>query len=441
MGHDVGGVGPSVRYLLDPSYARHARVVIAGSPLRLFRLGSSGVSVAERLEAGDHVEASRLTDRLLDAGAIHPVAAAAHDGGGDADVISDRVTIVVPTLDDEPRQLTGRSRVIVVDDGSQPPITGASLRFDANRGPGAARNAGLALVDTDLVAFVDADVELPEDWLDRLVGHFDDPHVGLVAPRIRSTPGPSRLAAYERGNSPLDLGDQPARIRAGTRVSYVPAAAIVCRTEVIRALGGFDEALRFGEDVDLVWRLDQAGWRCRYEPDVEVVHRPRATWRAWARQRIGYGSSAAALAVRHPDGLAPVSTSGWSAAAWALGAIGHPVAGVAVGLGSAAALVDVLDDVPSAVAFRLAATGNAHAGRTFATAVRRVWLPIVGVAALRSRTARRILVASLLAAGHPVRVLDDVAYGVGVWRGMIRDRNVTPLVPRFTSWPGRRSGR
>ena len=40
----------------------------------------------------------------------------------------------------------------------------------------------------------------------------------------------------------------------------------------LREVDGFDPELRLGEDVDLVWRLDAAGWRCRYEPSVSVFH-------------------------------------------------------------------------------------------------------------------------------------------------------------------------
>ena len=137
-----------------------------------------------------------------------------------------------------------------------------------------------------LVAFVDTDVELPAVGSNRCSLHFADPRVALVAPRVTTTADPSPVAWYERSNSPLDLGPEPARIRAGTRVSYVPAAAIVCRVDALHEIGGFDESLRVGEDVDLVWRLDEAGWRCRYEPAVEVGHDPRPSWAAWARQRI-----------------------------------------------------------------------------------------------------------------------------------------------------------
>lgn len=421
-----------MRYRLDAAAQRFGRVLVGGSPLRLFRLTEAGADVVARLAAGEPVAASPLIERLVDAGAVHPAPTI-----GDGPYTAADVTVVVPAfgaLRSPPRH---DGRVIVVDDGSQPPIAGATLRLERNSGPAAARNAGLAHVATALVAFVDTDVTVADDWLDPLLAHFADARVALVAPRVASAPGSGPVAAYERDHSSLDLGAEPARIRAGTRVSYVPAAALVCRTEALRQIGGFDAGLRVGEDVDLVWRLDDAGWRSRYEPASVVHHAPRAGWSAWWRQRVGYGSSAGPLARRHPGALAPLRMSGWSIAAWGAGAIGHPWLGGAIGTGSAAALIPKLPDVPAAAAFRLAATGNARAGEQIAAAVRRAWWPIVAVAALRSPTARRVLAASALAARHPIRVADDVAYSVGLWRGMWSARTLAPLIPEVSSWPGR----
>jgi mycofactocin system glycosyltransferase len=423
-----------VRYRLDASVRRRGDIVIGGSPLRLFRLTPRGARLLDHLSAGEDLGASPLVDRLLDAGAIHP-----DPVPGPAAPRPDDVTVVVPVRGAPPVPPPPGS--IVVDDASDPPVDGATVRLDVRGGPGRARDAGLERVRTPFVAFVDADVTLPGGWLDALLPHFADPRVALVAPRIVTPAGSSLRSRYEARNSPLDLGPEPARIRAGTRVSYVPTAAVVCRVAAIREVGGFDHGLTHGEDVDLVWRLDEAGWRCRYEPSVEVEHPARATWTAWIRQRIDYGASAAPLSRRHAGALAPVRTSGWSALSWALASAGRPVLGAATGLGTALALVRKLPDVPARDAFGLAATGNAFAGRSLASAVRRVWWPIVIVAALRSRTARRLLAASALAAGHPIRILDDAAYGVGVWRGMWRERTLAPLVPELSSWPGRAGGR
>ncbi len=222
-------------------------------------------------------------------------------------------------------------------------------------------------------------------------------------------------------------------------MSYVPTAAVVARVDAIRAIGGFDPGLRVGEDVDLVWRLERAGRRVRYEPSSVVTHAPRPTWSRWVEQRVRYGSSAAPLARRHPAALAPIRMSGWSVSAWATGLLGHPVLGVGIGVGSAAALVGKLRDVPPRVAFLLAWRGNLHAGSQLADAIRRTWWPILLVVGLRSRRARRVLLVAAVAARHPIRLVDDVAYSVGVWRGVLAERTVAPLVPEISSWPGRRS--
>ncbi len=413
------------RYRLDTDAQRHGHVIIGGSPLKLFRLTDGGVRVVDRIVAGERVADSALVTALLDAGAMHPLPSPTRFTRTD-------VTIVVPALG-APRNVPPGA--LVVDDGSVPPIDGAAVRLHTNRGPGAARNAGLAVVTTPLVAFVDADVSAPDGWLGALLAHFDDDRVALVAPRVTSAPDGTRLAGYEADHSPLDLGDEPARVRAGTRVSYVPAAAIVCRTDAVRVIGGFDEGLRFGEDVDLVWRLDDAGWWVRYEPAAVVAHASRTTWAGWFRQRIGYGSSAAPLALRHRGALAPIRMSGWSLATWIVALGLHPLAGITIGAGSAAALVRKLDAVPPSVAFRLAWRGNLHAGEQIASAVRRVWWPLLAIAATRSRFARRALVAAALARRNPIGLVDDVAYSIGVWRGIVTERSLAPLVPDISSWP------
>jgi len=411
------------RFALDATWERHGAVVLAGSPLRLFRLGAAGVCVAEHLENGRPINAttarSALVERLLDAGAIHPVL---RPGRTRAAV---GVTVVTPQLGGHVRH-DGR---LTVDDGSQPPLDGAAVRLERNAGPAAARNAARPLVDSPLVAFVDADVEadVPADgaWWTPLLDHFDDPRVALVAPRVTGEAG-----------SPLDLGQQPARIRSGSRVSYVAGAAIVVRVEALDSIGWFDETLRFGEDVDLVWRLDEAGWWCRYDPSVHVWHEPRATIGARLRQHAGYGSSAAPLALRHPRALAPLRSNGWTAAVWAVAiGAGRPFVAGAIAVGSALALGPKLPDVPRSTSLALALRGHAMAGRQLTDAVRRVWWPVVAVAALRSTRARLLLAASVIAS--PRSAATDAAYGWGVWRGVRRHRTAAPLLPRISAWPAR----
>ncbi len=365
-----------MRYRVDATWSRvgsTGRVVLAGSPYRVFRLTEAGALVAARIEQGSDV-VSKLVDRFLDAGAIHPEPGAPERFG------VDDVSVVTPQLGGK----VARDGRVTVDDASPQPLEGATARLEMNRGPAGARNAGRHHVATGLIAFVDADVDLPfgasddgraaADWWAPLLAHFDDPRVGLVAPRVTGDDGSS-----------LDLGVEPARVRAGTRVSYVPGAMVIVRATAFDAIGGFDEQLRFGEDVDLVWRLDQAGWRCRYEPAREVRHRPRPSFVGRVRQQVGYGSSSAPLAMRHPGVLAPYRSNGWTVAVWLLAITGHPIVASAVAAGTSAALIPKLPDVEPAVSLRLAAAGHLAAGRQLATAIRRAWWPIVLVASLVSR--------------------------------------------------------
>ncbi|MEM9516777.1 MAG: hypothetical protein AAGA42_18155, partial [Actinomycetota bacterium] len=209
------------------------------------------------------------------------------------------------------------------------------------------------------------------------------------------------------------------------------------RAAAFDQVGGFDEQLRVGEDVDLVWRLDEAGWRCRYDPTATVWHRPRPSWGATLVQHATYGTSAAPLTLRHPGAVAPVHTNPWSAAAAALAVGGQPLASAIVAGGSAAALIPSLPQVPPRRALSLAVRGHLASIRQFADATWRVWWPVIVVTALASRRARRWALVAALVRPHRTALMSDIAYGWGVWRGALAHRTVDPLLPRLQAFPGR----
>jgi hypothetical protein len=106
--------------------------------------------------------------------------------------------------------------------------------------------------------------------------------------------------------------------------------------------------------------------------------------------------------------------------------------------GTALALIRKLRGVPARESLRLAGQGHLAAGRALATALRRTWLPLVVVAAPWSRRARWIVAGAVLPAlfeGGPARLFDDVAYGVGVWKGVLGRRRLAPVLPAVVSWP------
>ena len=164
-----------------------------------------------------------------------------------------------------------------------------------------------------------------------------------------------------------------------------------------------------------------AGGAATSQPST-VHHRPRGSWRGLVAQRVAYGSSAAALARKHPGALAPLRVSGWSAGVWALLGTGHPALAAGVVAGTAAALVRKLPGVPAAESVRLTVTGHLFAGRLVADAARRAWWPLLAAGSLVSRRARRITVLAALpalASGGLPKLVDDIAYGFGVWKGVL----------------------
>jgi mycofactocin glycosyltransferase len=454
---------PGFAVALDPRVRplEGGRVLIGGSPLRLLRLSDGGARAVRRLATGATISATgpdaRLARHLVDAGMAHPRPAPRHRGGRE-------VAVVVPVRDRPAalgRALAGVGPVaelVVVDDGSTDPGAVASvaapigarlLRHPRPRGPAAARNRGLAATRAPLVAFVDSDCELPPEWLEGLLGHLDDPAVGLVAPRVAgppAAPGDGVLARYEHIRSPLDMGPREAAVGAGGGVPYVPAAVLLVRREAAAAAGGFDETLRVGEDVDFAWRLTATGWLARYEPAVRVRH-PARTADGWLGQRFAYGVSAAALARRHPGRLAAIELSPEAAAGWALLLLGRP--GLALALTGVGAL-RLGRRLPLrrrwAEAARLSALGHRAMGRRLADQVVRTWWPVALAAAVRWPAARRVVAACVLlpaleewwrrrpgldpARYCALRTLDAAAYGAGVWLGCLRERIPAPLLPR-----------
>lgn len=372
-----------------------------------------------------------------------------------------RVTVVIP-VKDRPAQLDtvlssiGTLPAVVVDDGSVDAGRvedialrhGAQLvKFAESRGPSAARNAGMDRVNTEFTCFIDSDCILEGSWLAPLVGHFTDPLVAAVAPRVIGGQGAGLLAAYERAAGPLDLGPTPALVRPTSAVSFVPAACLVVRTELGPKL--FDEALRCGEDVDLIWRLSEAGWLVRYEPAATVAHPARASLGAWLAQRWSYGTSAAELERRHGDAVAPLGGSAVTLAGWSLAVCGLPLIALGLfGLDGArlSRRLRGLTSKPVHASWSLTTTATWGGGPILARQVLRSYAPllVLGLCSARGRRAAAVITAvaglarwfksdrrlnPLVFAG--LSTLDDLSYCGGLWHGVLRTRRSGALRPRI----------
>lgn len=468
-----------VRLELDSNVRRgsNGTALMGGSPFRLVRLSPAGSNLLDDWLTGTETptsdEADQLRDRLIRAGLVHPVL-------GPPEKASDAVNaaFVVPVHNDAAgldrllqalRSYSAESSIVVVDDASTDVDEVATvaaahnadlIRHDTNSGPAAARNTGWTSVTKpvvispgeitfrpEVIVFVDADVVPTPEAIGTVLAHFADPAVAVVAPRVVAEPGTGQIAAYEANNSPLDLGDDAALVFPGTRISYVPSAMLAVRSAVLEQSRGFDEAMRFGEDVDMVWRIIHDGHLVRFEPQAHVQHRNRPSLTAFARQRFSYGSSAAELAARHGDKVSPLQLPATTTATTLGLLFGGPRVRVLAGIAAVVSIAPLRRkltnkvDAPGAEAARLTAMTHGYAVQGLAAAATRSWAPLL---LLTSRSRRALAVALIVPAlvdwyrSRPAndpathtafRALDHGSYCAGVWAGVLRSRSVAALLP------------
>lgn len=189
--------------------------------------------------------------------------------------------------------------VVIVDgatDGTEAMLAALRPRYplrvlrQPNRGPGAARNRGVAAATGEVLVFLDDDV-VPTAGLIRrhLAVHERDPAAVVTGPML-APPG-LKLApwlAWEAAALQKQYDAMQAGRFAPTPRQFYTANASVRRAHVLEA-GGFNETFTRAEDVELAFRLADRGLRFYFLPDAAVLHEPDRTLAAWLRVPYEYG--------------------------------------------------------------------------------------------------------------------------------------------------------
>ncbi len=181
----------------------------------------------------------------------------------DAPTISQCVqALVEATRDSDP--------LVVVDDGSRAAVNEVGERVRCVRqehgGPARARNRGARETASDVLVFVDADVVVPRDSVERLLGHL---RPGVVAVQAVYAAGGAGFAA--RLSNAMQRF-QMLRIAPGP-LAGLSSYCVAIRREAFETAGGFDERLARPtiEDDNLGLRLARLG-RVVVAADVAVEH-------------------------------------------------------------------------------------------------------------------------------------------------------------------------
>jgi len=277
-----------------------------------------------------------------------------------------RVSVVVPTAD-RPHLLAACLRdlraqdypafeILVVDNaparsGAEGvvaelagPDTAVPIRYvvEAHPGSSIARNRGLGASETEITAFVDADVRVDRYWLAELVRPIaEDPRIGcstgLILPAELHTRAQGWMAewgGYDKGFQPR-LYDLEENRGSGPLYPYQATIfgsgqSMAFRTGVLRRVGGFDLALGVrthsegGEDIGALLDVVLSGDRLAYAPGAIVWHPDPLDEAAFLRKLQSYGVGLTALLTRtaatHPGSAAAIAARVPAAARYFFGA-------------------------------------------------------------------------------------------------------------------------
>jgi GT2 family glycosyltransferase len=219
--------------------------------------------------------------------------------------------------------------VILVDDGSRDNTPQIAAQFpqviylrQPNLGLSVARNVGARAANGEVVAYTDSDCVADEHWLLHLVQAMRAQEVRAIGGPNISPPRDTWVAqcvAASPGNpSHVMLDDRHAE--------HVPGCNMAFDREVLLALGGFDPQFRqAGDDVDICWRLLDAGYQIGYAPGAMVWHHRRNTLTAYLKQQKGYGRSEAMVYFKHPQRFSSASRPCWQGVIYGEGAVGLPL--------------------------------------------------------------------------------------------------------------------
>jgi GT2 family glycosyltransferase len=244
----------------------------------------------------------------------------------DVEVTVDLSTIVVShnTREELERCLTGLAEAsgetIVVDnassDGSAELVRGsfprvALIALPENRGFGSAANEGMQVARGRFFLLLNADARPLGDAVRSLVTFAEErAWCGAVGPRLRRPDGsiqPSvrgfptlwRLATeyfflrwFGRHTNALNAFYAASFDHSTVRdAEFLEAAVLLLRRDAVEDVGGFDpDFFMFNEEVDLCYRLRQAGWYVTFSPDAEFVHvggaSTRGAWPSMYREQL-----------------------------------------------------------------------------------------------------------------------------------------------------------
>jgi GT2 family glycosyltransferase len=171
----------------------------------------------------------------------------------------------------------------------------------------AGRNIGINNATGDHIAFIDGDAIAASDWLTQITKAFKKSNAtGVGGPDL--LPKDANKTAHIIGaimTSPLAQGG---RLNPSTQhtlmeeeryVEHIPTCNVCYKKEPIEKIGMFDETFAKGQDLELSYRIIQAGYKLYYSPKIKVTHYRKQNISDFARQIYKWAKAKIAIIKKH----------------------------------------------------------------------------------------------------------------------------------------------
>jgi GT2 family glycosyltransferase len=189
------------------------------------------------------------------------------------------------------------------------PVPDVKLIHQPNQGLSVARNVAIERGTGEVIAYIDDDAWPDPHWLKLLVTTLiDGGHVGAGGPNV--APAGDGETAECVSHAP---GGPTHVLLTDFVAEHIPGCNMAFRRDALAAIGGFDAQFRIaGDDVDLCWRLQDAGGTLGFSPAAQVFHHRRNSVKAFWKQQLNYGRAEAALERKWPAKYNAVGHATWS---------------------------------------------------------------------------------------------------------------------------------
>jgi cellulose synthase/poly-beta-1,6-N-acetylglucosamine synthase-like glycosyltransferase len=216
------------------------------------------------------------------------------------------VSIILPAYNEEKtiarsierglnQRYRGSIEVIVIDDGSTDRTYGIAktyadkhanvraIRLEKNQGKSHALNMGFALAKGEISVFSDTDSILASEAISKMVSHFKDPEVGMVAGMVVIGNEKNLLTRLQQ----IEYLTSQTIIRfcqsSQKNVLICPGACAAVRTDIARKVPLTDRTIT--EDADFTFSVWKAGWKVCQEPESVSYTEAPANLRSLIAQR------------------------------------------------------------------------------------------------------------------------------------------------------------